>query len=379
MDENLANMIKKDFSDVCKRALEAKDERDEVYVKGLGSLSINDTGAAWFLDKYGYWGSGSLEKSLGAPEDYLEITAGYESAKDFIGKTLDKGKLIFNLPKSDFDIASPSEYIGKIYAFCENEEVREIIGTSFRDLLVEELDRDFQPLSEDRATHEQYYRLLGLLEIAQYEECKECFEEVFDLLIEKFKDGNFPEQRVTTKTDYGFEIASADVGRHILSAIASVQTGEELKDFWKERIIKGYRGNEIFSNGISSFLKMYEGQEEKRKHLPEILEIYDQEKAGTTDKNHEDNLATLKLVVNYHCFLENVITINDDGQGVKLCYIESQEHRDEEYIFKLKQQSADSINEFSVMYDAKNDVVSHPEHLDLVQKHLKYVEKQRQK
>ena len=94
------DLLLKDFGDTSRKAFDIRNkkkkipeddfEKDLMYSMALDDLKFFDEeGLVWYDGREGYM----PEVPIGKPEDYLSIRDDYIALKNFIGRTLDKGKV----------------------------------------------------------------------------------------------------------------------------------------------------------------------------------------------------------------------------------------------------------------------------------------------
>ncbi|MBS3168814.1 hypothetical protein J4216_06815 [Candidatus Woesearchaeota archaeon] len=154
---------------------------------------INIKNIKLYNDKLAYYSTPSdiHGKPFGCPKDYLDIKYKPEIIKEFIGKTLDYGKIPagYNGVCDSSRVINSSEYIIWLYKYSESLDFKSLLSKSTVDLLREELNRYFQPLdiTEDLERERQRF-------IKDYSTLDDFFNQMFfrDNILEKLKKPKDP-------------------------------------------------------------------------------------------------------------------------------------------------------------------------------------------
>ena len=157
-----------DFGDISRRASEVRDRRDKAdgskrdpnesmaYAMALHDLRFVDGGLVWYDGAEGFM----PEVPIGKPEDYIPIRDNFDALKEFIAKTLDRGRLragggTHGDTSRDTNTA---EYVAWIYVNSQYPLFRGNGERATVELLRDELRREFKPINLEPALREEEQR-----------------------------------------------------------------------------------------------------------------------------------------------------------------------------------------------------------------------------
>jgi hypothetical protein len=126
-----------------KEALASQDKSIPTYMYNIVGNSKLQVGVAWF---YGEVGNHPV-KSIASPYDYLKIKDDPQGLEKFIINLLDQGRIYWGTSYWNQDgQTNPADYIVWLHKKCENDNFVDMLEYTIVNLLVRELDKDFEPL-----------------------------------------------------------------------------------------------------------------------------------------------------------------------------------------------------------------------------------------
>ncbi len=147
-----------DFSKFSRKAFAVyeKHEGKSVFQPGdnqprrRDSLIYYPNGLVWFGE-----GEGAEETPIGSPADYLEVINDAVKLTDFVGRTLDRGRIFRGVGghASTEGETNPADYISWLHRHSENADFRRTLEGIVVDLLKGELDREFAPYDYEAGMH----------------------------------------------------------------------------------------------------------------------------------------------------------------------------------------------------------------------------------
>lgn len=162
--EQLVAVMRADFGKFSDKVFGLRDRQRTdpmsfAYSYGLIDLSFDEEGQfVWYDGREGY----GPEVPIGSPKDYLAIREDYGELVEFVGKTLDRGRVHAGVGGHGDSTRETNcaDYISWLHRNNENQAFRQNLERAVAELLDRELRREFIPLDFDSeyAREASHYR-----------------------------------------------------------------------------------------------------------------------------------------------------------------------------------------------------------------------------
>ena len=207
----------------------------------------------------------------------------------------------------------------------------------------------------------QFNKLIGLLDVvAGIGDKSENFTKTYEILREK-AESKFRADSFLIKHFYSV----SDIFRITIGALASVQKGKKLEEFWLGNIRDDNRNRRAISF-VYGALMMYSSSEERRDAIPKIL-VNLGPRISEVDQDYDRQTALgfikkeniLDDVVGYlteECFEYGTFS-HLDKENVSIDVLEREEIGLGEYSFKFIRYSRDGVEELDASFDIESDLV----------------------
>lgn len=168
MQQSELEILLADFGKISRRASEVIDRRDNAdrsrrdpeesmaYAMALHDLRFIDGGLVWYDGAEGFM----PEVPIGKPEDYIPIRNNFDALKEFIAKTLDRGRLRAGggTHGDTSRETNTAEYVAWMYANSQHQPFRVNTERATVELLRDEFGRAFTPVNLEPALREEEQR-----------------------------------------------------------------------------------------------------------------------------------------------------------------------------------------------------------------------------
>ncbi|MEK6916353.1 MAG: hypothetical protein AABW92_01290 [Nanoarchaeota archaeon] len=207
----------------------------------------------------------------------------------------------------------------------------------------------------------QFNRLIGLLDVASaIGEHDERFSDLYAMLRQK-AELRFMADSFAIAHHYSF----TDIHRSILIALASVQQGTELQQFWLDNVCNDTSSDRVIVS-VHGALTMYDSQEDRRQLITPVLQSlqqrrYDVDKgyqrhSGIGFYTEENLLDDILGHVTSLCFDKE--TFNHlDQEGGTLDFLQSRDIREGDYTFRFSRYTSQGTQELEATFDLTEDRV----------------------
>src|SRR3989344_3691023 len=146
-----------DFADISREASEVRNRRDKAdrkkrdphksiaYAMALHDLRFVQGDLVWYDGAEGFM----PEVPIGRPQDYILIRDNFDALKDFVAKTLDRGRLRAGggTHADTSRETNPAEYIAWMYVHSQYQPFKRDVEKATLELLRDELRKEFKPLN----------------------------------------------------------------------------------------------------------------------------------------------------------------------------------------------------------------------------------------
>ena len=238
------------------------------------------------------------------------------------------------------------------YDEMPDEFKTELRGWHKRNQAMKQAVREYSP---------QFNRLIGLLDVASsIGEHDERFAELYGLLRQR-AEARFMADSPAIAHHY----SATDIYRSTLVALASVQQGTELRQFWLDNVRSDSSSDRVIVS-VHGALTMHDSPEERRQLIPSVLANiqqrgYDMDKGyqrhtGIGFYTEENLLDDLVGHITNLCFDRRTFS-HLDQENATLDFLQDREVRQGEYTFRFNRYTTQGAEELKATFDLTQDRV----------------------